>query len=153
NNILSAVIFVFFFQILGWKRDNLSSRELVKTIAITPVKIVARFFYLLFGCITFGFIKPPSWILVSTGKIHPPKLIREFMFFSLVLGLFNLAPISMLDGGQIAKTVIQSMGYGEYLAMIPQFVSSLVLMFLIIIANVCLDLRLFEFDLKQEKTL
>ena len=72
------------------------------------------------------------------------------MWFSLVLGIANLAPIPLLDGGQITAVALQSIGCGEYLMMIPSALSTIVLVLFFIIVNFCIDWNLFEFDLEQE---
>lgn len=115
NNLLLGLIIVLFLQTLGWTKNNLSTRELAQTMAVTPFKILFRFFSFLIGCITLGYINLAGKFLLSTGGINPPKLLKQFIVWNFVIGIFNLVPILPLDGGHVAQTVFSTieMAYFE----------------------------------------
>ena len=106
NNIAVAITLVMFFQILGWKRRNITSKELVRTMFFTPLKVALRYFAFLTDIVTVGRFKLGKRFCLSTGGINPPERIQQFIVWNLILGIFNLAPILPLDGGKITASVL-----------------------------------------------
>ena len=106
NNFAVSLMLLFFFQVLGWKKGYLSPKELIKTMLYTPIKIILLFFAFMPGCLTLGIVDLKEKFLLSTGKITPPKIIMGFLFWNLVLGLVNVAPILPMDGGRIAQDLL-----------------------------------------------
>lgn len=149
NNIASAVSIIFLLQILGWKKGNRASKELLKTMALTPLKIVSRFFCFLAGCM---WINNDRWIqqsLVSTGGLNPPKLIRYFIALNLLIGLLNLLPHPMLDGGKIFQTMLPALS--NYLSEILNYNVASLLSFLFFYRIISQNQMLFEFELTEKK--
>ncbi len=106
NNIVVAGILMLCLQIFGLIKGNLSAKEFIKLILVTPFKIICRFFVFLIGCVTWGRVNLVDNFLLSTGGINPSKLVRGFVFWNLVLAFFNLAPILPLDGGRILNAFV-----------------------------------------------
>ncbi len=119
NNFLVGLTIVLFLQVLGWRKGNLSIRELAGTAVVTPFKILLRFFAFLVGCITWGRVNLAEKLLLSTGGIDPPKPLKQFIFWNLALGLFNFAPIPPLDGGHAAQAILLAAGADIYVPHIP----------------------------------
>ncbi|MBI2628322.1 MAG: site-2 protease family protein [Candidatus Niyogibacteria bacterium] len=122
NNFLVGLAIILFLQILGWRRGNLSAKELAGTAMVTPFKIPLRFVAFLVGCVTWGRINLAEKFLLSTGGIDPPKPLKSLILWNLTLGLFNLAPIPPLDGGHALEAVLLSAGTSIYISEIPKFV-------------------------------
>jgi len=122
NNFLVGLAIVLFLQVLGWKRGNLSIKELAGTAMVTPFKIPLRFIAFLVGCVTCGRVNLAEKFLLSTGGIDPPKPLKSFILWNLALGLFNLAPIPPLDGGHALEAILLSVGANIYIPEIPEFV-------------------------------
>ena len=95
----------------------MSSKVLVETMFLTPIKVVAKFFSIMIDCVTFGFVESGDKFCLSTGGLNPPKHIRNFIVWNLLIGLLNLAPVSPLDGWHIAEAIFPS------LVNVPFFVS------------------------------
>ncbi len=106
NNIMAALIVVFFLQMLGKSKGYISWKELAVAIFSMPIKLFIRFFYLMGECLTFGRLKTPEILLISIGKIKPRRELRFFIFLNLALGLLNLVPIFPLDGAKIAVEIL-----------------------------------------------
>ena len=122
NNFLVGLAIVLFLQVLGWRRGNLSIKELARTVMVTPFKIPLRFVAFLVGCVTGGRINLAERFLLSTGGIDPPKPLKSLILWNLRLGLFNLAPIPPLDGGHALEAILLSAGANIYIPEIPKFV-------------------------------
>lgn len=121
NNFLIGWITVLSLQILGWRRGNLSIKELARTAAVTPFKILLRFIAFFVGCATWGRIDLTEKFLLSTGGIDPPKPLKTLICWNLLLGIFNLMPIPPLDGGHALEAILLSAGIN--MLEIPKFVS------------------------------
>jgi hypothetical protein len=83
---------VFFLQVLGWYKGNLTFRELAVATALTPFKMIGLFLELLVGIFTFGRVRLKGRFSLSTGGIHPPRWIEDIAFLNLAVGFFNFAP-------------------------------------------------------------
>ena len=144
NNLAVALAILLFFQILGWKKRYLSSKELAKTILFTPVKMIMLFFTFMLGCLTFGFIDLKGKFLLSTGKIYPPKIIEWLIVWNLILGLLNIAPILPLDGGHIAQDLLP-LSMANILVKLTTFL----IIWFIFVANLQ-NFKVLEADLDNE---
>lgn len=122
NNFLVGLTIVLFLQVLGWRRGNLSAKELAGTAMVTPFKIPLRLAAFLVGCVTLGRINLAERFLLSTGGIDPPKPLKSLILWNLTLGLFNLAPILPFDGGHVLEAILLSAGANIYISEIPKFV-------------------------------
>jgi len=145
DNFLNALAVIFFLQFLGWKKGNLSSGEFAKTVIVTLLKVPLRFVAFLVGCVTSRQVNMVGKFLLSTGGINPPKLIRAFIFWNLMFGFLNLAPIPPLDGSKGMEAVLLATGINNYLPSIPGFVG-VILFALYFVAADGQDLRLLEVD-------
>lgn len=143
NNLVSGVALLFFFQLLGWQNGNVSNRQLVRTLLLTPCKIAGQFGALLLATATFGKINVTGSLLLSTGGIRPPLLLGVFLVFSLGLGLANLVPIPPLDGSKIAYAILKSWNVTGFIDHVPKWWGTLLLITFIVKAN-SLKLRLLE---------
>ncbi|MDZ4285502.1 MAG: M50 family metallopeptidase, partial [Candidatus Sungbacteria bacterium] len=143
NNFAISLIIIFFFQILGWTKGNLSARELARTMMVTPCKLLLRFFAFLVGCMTLGRVNLAEKFLLSTGRIDPPKPLKKLICWNLALGLFNLVPIPPLDGGHIVQAIIFSTGAGAYTSHIPNLVG-FILFVMFFMAAGHQDMRILE---------
>lgn len=143
NNLAIGLAIVFFLQLLGWRRGNISTRHLLKVMFLTPFKAVLRFVALIVECATWGRINFAEKFLLSTGDINPPRDIRFFILLNLALGLSNLAPIPHLDGGHMFEAVLTSTGMNVCMPRIPDFVNTIVLMAFFVAVN-RQDMRFLE---------
>lgn len=145
NNFLVGLAVVLFLQVLGWKRGNLSTRELVRTAAVTPFKILLRFIVFLVGCVTWARVNLTERFLLSTGSIHPSKPLKSFIFWNLMLGIFNFAPILPLDGGHVLEAILLSVGVSDHMIEIPKYVSVILFVAYYTTAN-DQDMRILEVE-------
>ncbi len=141
NNFLAGFLAILFLQVLGWKMGKLSLKELVITMATTPFKIVLRFVAFLIGCLTIGRVNIVERFLISTGGIDPPRHLKDFIFWNLTLGFFNLLPIAPLDGGHALEAVMHSAGIG--VPEVPRLVTNILFGVLFAVANKQ-DMRLLK---------
>ncbi|MEK7193328.1 MAG: site-2 protease family protein [Patescibacteria group bacterium] len=151
NNFLVGLAIVFFMQVLGWKKGNLSIKELTGTAAVTPFKILLRFIAFLVGCVTWGRVNLAERFLLSTGGIDPPKPLKSFILWNLTLGFLNLAPIPPLDGGHVLEAILFSIGANIHIPEIPKFVG--VILFAAYYATAGnQDMRVLEVEVKKKST-
>lgn len=149
NNFLCGVGPVLLLQILGWMKGNLSLRELAGTAAITPFKVIFRFFSLFIGCITAGSVNLTNRFLLSTGGINPSRPLKNLIIFNLILGMVNLVPLPPLDGSSAAQAILLLLGIDVRIFHIPGVVAFGVFMaFFMILQHQ--DLRMLEIE-SQDK--
>ncbi len=146
NNFVAGLLVVLVLQALGWTKGNLSARELAKTIAVTPCKIVCRFFAFFIGCMTFGRVNLAERFLLSTGGIDPTTPLKQFVRWNLILGLFNVMPFPPLDGGHIAQAMLSSTG--NHLPDIPSFLCIVLFVAFYMTANMQ-NIRVLEIELES----
>lgn len=145
NNLLVSLVIVLFLQILGWRKGNLSTKELVGTMVVTPFKIPLRFVAFLVGCVTWGRVNLAERFLLSTGGIDPPKVLKALIAGNLTLGFFNLAPVPPLDGGHMLEAILLSAGANIYIPEIPKFVGTILFVAYYATANMQ-NMRLLEVE-------
>lgn len=148
NNLGMGLVVVFLLQFLGWRKGNLSTKELIKTLMVTPLKIMLRFVAFLISCLTLGRINWADKFLLSTGKITPSEPLKWFITLNLILGLFNLVPIPPLDGGLVLKDIIL-LTFHTNIPEIPTFVIAVIFATYYTIAD-NQNMRMLEVDLQQK---
>lgn len=151
NNFLVGLAIVLFLQVLGWRRGNLSIKELAGTAAVTPFKILLRFLVFLVGCVTWGRVNLAERFLLSTGGIDAPRPLKSFILWNLTLGLFNLVPIPPLDGSHTLKAILLSVGANVHIPEIPKLVGIILLAVYFTIAS-DQDMRVLEVEPKRDST-
>lgn len=150
NNFLVGLIILFFLQILGCTRGNLSVQELVETAMITPFKILFLFFSFLVGCITCGRVNWTEKFLLSTGGVEPPDPLKQIIIWNLTLGIFNLAPIPLFDGGHVVQAILLSAESHINMPHIPNFVG-FILFIAFFTAASKVDMRILEIEPRLEE--
>ena len=150
NNFLVGLMMLIVYQFIGWRRGRLSTKELVKTVLITPVKIVGGLFAVLIYCITWNRVNLTDKVLLSTGGIKPTFWLKLFIAINLTLGMINAAPIPPLDGGRVLEAVWQAAGADLNLSdTIPRVVSFILFFFFLIIANKS-NFNILEIDREKD---
>lgn len=150
NNFLVGLAIVLFLQVLGWRRGNLSAKELARTAMVTPFKIPLRFVAFLVGCVTWGRVNLAEKFLLSTGDIDPPKPLKSFILWNLTLGLFNLAPIPPLDGGRTLEAILLSIGANIYIPEIMKVVGGVILFATYYVTAGNQDMRILKIEPKSD---
>lgn len=145
NNFFVGLVVVFFLQVFGWSRGNLSTRELAWTMLVTPFKISLRFAAFLIGCATLGYVNVAEKFLLSTGGINPPESLKQLTIWNLMLGIFNLVPVPPLDGGAALQAVLFSVGADIYIPHISPLVAFLLFVIFFTIAS-HQDLRVLKLE-------
>src|ERR1041385_6888969 len=121
NNLLVGLIGLWLFQILGYWGKRISAKKCVTEFILSPLKLVMRFVAFVLGCVTFGAINISEKFVLSTGNVHLRPSIRSIIRFNLMLGIFNLLPLPLLDGGRFAEESLQAAGYDFNLADYPWY--------------------------------
>ncbi len=147
NNFLVGVSVLFFLQWLGWRKGYISTKELVCSIAKTPILIGARLIVFLVGCATLGYVNLVDKVLVPTGEIRPWWPVSVFTGLNIWLAILNIVPVFPLDGGRVASAIVGAIGNFPipHISDRSQF---LVFLGFLIISNFQ-DTRLFESE-KEE---
>ncbi|MFA5359393.1 MAG: M50 family metallopeptidase [Patescibacteria group bacterium] len=143
DNILVGLAIIFSFQFVGWREGCLSSREFIRTMLFTPIKIFLRFFSFIIGCLTFGRVNLTEKFLVSTGKINQPLLLGNLIVMNIGFSFVNIIPVYPLDGGYVAEAIMSSIGGLASIPKIPGYASFFVFILFLITAN-SQDYRIME---------
>jgi len=143
NNLVAGTIVVISLQILGYAQGRLSQMQLAVAILSTPIKIVLLYISFVVQCLSLGLIRQSKRLLLSTGKKLPHKSLEQFIGYNLAIGLFNLFPITPLDGGRIAQDIILPLIAHYRVVILIAPYSMLILLFFFWIA-ITIPIQLFQ---------
>lgn len=88
-------------------------------------------FFVLMGPVAGGLLAVITYaIYIATGSI----LMGQIAYFMAFLNLFNLLPLSILDGGQLLESILYSIN--EKLGMIVMAISSIIAIFVALFSGV-----------------
>lgn len=119
NNIIAALLFSFLLQFIALTKKKISLKRIFFNILKIPFQLVILYFYC--GIAVFltllwpirrkiRFSIPSRWGLEVFADKPWKKKIRSFVWFNVIIGLLNLMPLAIIDGGKIFLTFINLSG-------------------------------------------
>lgn len=105
NNLLFAALLILLMQFWSNKKRMLTLAPCLKlslrNLLEMPIKIIMLYFCCTADLFTFSRFNLCKKFVFQIKNIAPPKIFRNLVYWSLILGLLNFLPIPPLDGGRV----------------------------------------------------